>query len=157
LRTSIALIPLMLAAPSASRCQADGHEAAWTQADSTVTVGSSQIGLQVSAWRDFMPSPDGTGGGSDLMVNLQISSLDAAPLPNGLVVDSAWVRSPEGLWQTTPSQEVRPDIPNGMDLILRGGPKWATDQPIDVLVRLQLPTGDAYYLEARRQPIGRTQ
>ena len=156
MRASILLIPLTLAAPGVSRCQAGGQELPWAQADSTVTVGTGQIGLQVSAWRDFMPNPGGADGGSDLMVNLQIVSRDAEPLPPGLIVDSAWVRSPEGLWPTTPSQEVRPDIPNGLDLILRGGPKWATDQRIDVLVRLQLPTGDAYYLEARRQPIGRT-
>lgn len=102
-----------------------------------------------------MPRVGGAQPGSDLKVNLQLLSLDSAPLPAGLVVDSAWVRSGQGLWKAAPSQENRPHLPNGLDLILRGGPRWATDQLIDVLVRLRLPTGASHYLQARRQPIGR--
>jgi hypothetical protein len=134
----------------------NGHELAWAGADSIVAVGSGRIRLRIYAWRDFMPSLERDRDGSDLMVNLQIVSLDEAPLPTGLVVDSAWVRSSEGLWGAAPSHEPRPDLPSGLDLMLRGGPRWATDQTVDVLVRLRRQTGAAYYLQARRQPIGRT-
>ena len=90
------------------------------------------------------------------MVNLQITRSDSGPLPAGLAVDSAWVRSPSGDWAMAPNDEARPELKNGLDLILRGGPRWPTDQMIDVLVRLRLPTGEAYYLLALQQPIGRT-
>ena len=156
LRTFVTLIAFILTAPGILRGQTNGHELAWAGADSIVVVGSGRIRLRIYAWRDFMPSLERDRDGSDLMVNLQIVSLGAAPLPTGLVVDSAWVRSSEGLWGTAPSHEPRPDLPNGLDLMLRGGPRWATDQTVDVLVRLRLKKGAAYYLQARRQPIGRT-
>jgi hypothetical protein len=156
LRISLAVIPLFLAAPGVVRGQTSDHRVAWTRSDSIVAVGGRPIRLRVSAWRDFMPRVGGNEDGSDLMVNLQLESLDSAPLPPALVVDSAWVRSAKGLWEAAPSQEVRPTLPNGLDLILRGGPKWPTDQTVDVLVRLRVLTGAVHYLQTRRQPIGRT-
>lgn len=129
---------------------------AWTQADSIVAIGSGRIRLTTSAWRDFMPRVGGDQRGSDLMVNLQVQGLDGVPLPTGLAVDSAWVRSTEGLWSSAPSPEPRPDLPNGLDLMLRGGPKWDTGQEVDVLVRLRRSGGGVHYLQTRRQPIGRT-
>jgi len=86
------------------------------------------------------------------MVILQVQSLDSAPLP-GLEVDSAWVRCAEGVWITAPHPEPRRDPPNGRDLILRGGPKWATGQAIDVVVRLRLATNEVQYVGTRQQRI----
>jgi GNAT superfamily N-acetyltransferase len=84
--------------------RATGQALPWTRADSIVAIGRGQIGLKGYAWRDFMPRPGGKPPGSDLMVNLQIQSLDGRPLPNGL------------------------------DLMLRGGPRWATNRTVDVPV-----------------------
>jgi hypothetical protein len=153
-RTSVTLVACILATANLLPGQAPAQALPWTRADSIVAIGTRQIGLKGYAWRDFMPRPGGIQAGSDLMVNLQIQSLDGRPLPTGLKIDSAWVRSSEGLWQAAPNPEPRPDLPNGLDLMLRGGPKWATNRTIDVLVRIRLPTGDAYYLQVRRQPIG---
>jgi hypothetical protein len=154
--TSVALVAFILAVPNLLPGQTTGPGLPWTRADSIVVIGRGQIGLKSYAWRDFMPRAGLIQAGSDLMVNLQIQSLDGRPLPTGLIVDSAWVRSSEGLWRSAPSPEPRPELPNGLDLMLRGGPKWATNQTVDVLVRLRLPTGAAYYLQIRRQPIGET-
>ena len=153
---SLVLVAFTVAIPKVLPGQANGREVAWVRADSIVAVESGRIGLRTSAGRDFMPRPGNAQDGSDLMVNLQILSLDEVPLPTGLLVESAWVRSSERLWGSAPSCEPRPDLPHGLDLMLRGGPKWATNQNVDVLVRLHLPTGRVYYLLARRQPIGRT-
>ena len=154
LRVSIMLALSISTAPSLLRAQSNRREREWFRADSVVSVGDRHVGLRIYAWRDFQP-PRG-GGGSDLRVNLQITSLDAAPLPAGLRVDSAWVRSAEGLWATAPTKESRPDLENGLDLMLRGGPKWKTGQDLDVLLRLRLPTGKARYVLARRQPLNET-
>ncbi|HJR16669.1 MAG TPA: hypothetical protein VJ808_07430 [Gemmatimonadales bacterium] len=156
MRTAFVLLGMFLAVPRVVFCQGKGQHSAWLGADSIVTVGPARIGLRVSAWRDFMPQPEGAQAGSPLMVNLQIMSLDSLPMPTELRVDSAWVRSEDELWSSAPSPEPRPNLPNGLDLILRGGPKWPTHQTIDVLVRLRPAAGAAYYLRARRQPIGRT-
>jgi hypothetical protein len=150
------LVAFVLATSTRLSGQAAGQALPWLRADSIVMIGRGEVALKSYAWRDFMPRAGGTKPGSDLMVNLQIQSLDGRPLPAGLIVDSAWVRSAEGLWRSAPSPEPRPELPNGFDLMLRGGPKWATNQTVDVLVRLRLPTGDAFYLQARRQPIGET-
>jgi hypothetical protein len=91
------------------------------------------------------------------MVSVQIVSLEPKPLPDGLTADSVWVRSPEGVWETAPSSEPRPGLPNGMELILRGGPRWNTDQRIDVLVRLHTADGSVHHLQVRDQRIGRTE
>jgi hypothetical protein len=136
--------------------QAPGRQLPWAEADSTATVGRTRIGLRISAWRDFMPRPGPDRGGSDLMVNLQVQSLDTLPLPTDLAVDSAWVRSSGELWATAPSREPRPDLANGLDLMLRGGPRWPTHRRVDLLVRVQGPGGVELYLGLRRQPIGRT-
>jgi len=156
LRTSFLLLLSLTAAPDTASCQAKGEELVWARADSTVTVEGRRLALRVQAWRDFMPRVGGAQPGSDLMVSLQVVTLESSPLPPGLVVDSAWVRSPQGLWRTSPSREERPELENGLDLMLRGGPRWSTDQTIDVLVRLRLATGAVSYLLARGQPIGRT-
>jgi hypothetical protein len=44
-----------------------------------------------------------------------------------------------------------------MELILRGGPRWNTDQRIDVLVRLHTADGSVHHLQVRDQRIGRTE
>ena len=80
------------------------------------------------------------------MVSVQVTSENSTPLPPGLTVDSAWVRSKDGMWATAPSDEQRPEVANGLDLMLRGGPKWPTEQLIDVLVRLRLGSGEYYLL-----------
>jgi hypothetical protein len=147
---------LMAAVPQLLPAQATDRELPWAHSDSVAVIGERQVGLRASAWRDFMPRPGGMASGSDLMVNLQIQTLGDLPLPQGLAVDSAWVRSAEGQWSTAPSREPRPEPANGLDLILRGGPRWPTDQAIDVLVRLRLPNGEERYVLARHQPIGRT-
>jgi hypothetical protein len=157
LRKSIAVVALIAAAPPLLSGQGPDQESAWAQADSVVVVGESQIRLRSYAWRDFMPRLGEITDGSDLMVNLQIQSLGEVSLPTGLSVDSAWVRCSAGRWGTSPSRESRPDLPNGMDLVLRGGPKWSTGQNIDVLVRLRLPNGEVRYVQSRGQSIGRTE
>jgi hypothetical protein len=151
---------LILGAPFSLSCQVNEQALPWSSADSTVSIGGEAIGLRVVAWRDFMPriARERTRGeGSPLMVSLQIVNLRERPLPDGITVDSVWVRSPEGTWSTAPSSEPRPGLPNGAEFILRGGPKWKTDQLLDVLVRLRAPDGSVHHLQRRGQRIGRTQ
>jgi hypothetical protein len=155
-RVSIILSLSIILGSSVLKAQSTPSDSTWSRADSSVVLGRRHLGLRAYAWRDFMPSPDDSAAdGSDLMVRLQVVSLDSLPLPAGLLVDSAWVRSAEGLWLTAPTDESRPDIPNGVDLMLRGGPKWAPGQTADVLVRLRLPSGEALYVR-RCQPITET-
>ena len=141
LRALATLLLSTLAAPGVLCAQRDVH---WAKADSVVALGKARLGLGVYAWRDFMP-PRQEGNGSDLRVNLKIVGRGTA-LPPGLVVDSAWVRSAAGLWATTPTTETRRDLRNGLDLMLRGGPKWATGKNIEVLIKLRLPSGEVGYL-----------
>lgn len=151
------LVTLAISAVTASAsCQAGYPDLPWDLSDSIAVVEGRRLSFRVSAWRDFMPRPGGAQPGSDLMINLQVFTLDSAPMPIGLHVDSAWARSREGVWRAAPGEEPRPDLRNGLDLMLRGGPKWATDQRIDVLIRLRVPSGATSYLGVRRQPIGRT-
>ena len=148
-----AVCAIALAQPACGQAR---NANAWPNADSVVSIEGKRAGLRVSAWRDFMPQVGGDGSGSPLMVSVQILTENSTPLPTGLTVDSVWVRSPSEVWATAPSDEPRPETGNGMDLMLRGGPKWPTDQLIDVLVRLRLGSGE-YYLLAKQQPIGETQ
>jgi hypothetical protein len=155
MRTAVSLV-LMAAVPEFLLAQTTSRELPWTHAESVAVVAERRISLRAVAWRDFMPRPGGMASGSDLMVNLQIQALGDLSLPPGLTVDSAWVRCAEGQWSAAPSREPRPELANGLDLILRGGPRWSTDQAIDVLVRLRLPSGEERYVQARDQPINRT-
>jgi hypothetical protein len=127
----------------------------WQRAESAATFGGHRLQVRAIPWRDFMPSPV-RAGGSDLMVNLLLTTADSLPFPTGIRVDSAWVRSGERVWATAPTDEPRPDAPNGLDLMLRGGPRWDTGSPIDILIRLRLPSGERGYLLVRRVPIGRS-
>jgi hypothetical protein len=154
-RITVPLV-LMAAVPQLLGAQSTDRELPWAHADSVAVVGERKVRLRTSAWRDFMPRPGGATRGSDLMVNLQIQALDNQSIPQGLAVDSAWVRSAEGQWNTAPSREPRPELANELDLMLRGGPRWPPGQAIDVLARLRLPSGEERYVQARDQPIGRT-
>lgn len=127
----------------------------WRRADSVATIDGHRIAFRAVPWRDFMPSPVRRGG-STLMVNLLLISADTLPFPEGLRVDSAWVRSGDQVWATAPSTEPRPDAPQGLDLMLRGGPRWETGTPIDVLIRIRSRSGRVGYLLVRGVPIGRT-
>jgi hypothetical protein len=127
----------------------------WRRAESVVTIEGRHLRLRAIPWRDFMPSLV-RADGSDLMVNLLLTSGDSLPFPAGVRVDSAWVRSGERVWSTTPTDEPRPDAPNGLDLMLRGGPRWEAGTQVDVLIRLRLPSGERGYLLVRQIPIGRT-
>jgi hypothetical protein len=147
----------MAAVPQLLTAQATNRELPWAHADSVAVFGERKVAMRTYAWRDFMPRPGGVAKGSDLMVNLQIQALGDLPLPQGLAVDSAWVRAAEGQWSTAPSREPRPELVNGLDLMLRGGPRWSTHQAVDVLVRLRMPDGQERYVQARDQPIGRTE
>lgn len=149
-----ALCAVVLAQPACG--QKGAAVAGWPDADSVLSIEGKRAGIRVSAWRDFMPQVGGDGTGSPLMVSVQVMSVNSTPLPPGLTVDSAWVRSASDVWATAPSDEPRPEVANGMDLMLRGGPKWPTEQLIDVLVRVRLGSGE-YYLLAKQQPIGRTE
>jgi hypothetical protein len=151
-----------MTAPPSLDGQVDDEGPPWSGADSSVTIAGVRVGLGVFAWRDFMPGISRERGGRDrsgspLMMSLQVRSLEGASLPAGLTVDSVWVRSPEGTWDTAPSSEPRPGLPNGLEVILRGGPKWSTGNRLDVLVRLRTPDGAAYHLLAQGQRMGRTQ
>ena len=156
IRIAVPLL-LMAALPRLLTAQGTNREHPWAHADSVAVFGERKVALRASAWRDFMPRRGEAPDGSDLMVNLQIQALDNLPLPPGLAVDSAWVRGAEGHWSTAPGREPRPELANGLDLILRGGPKWPTDQAIDVLVRVRLADGEERYLSALTRPIGRTE
>jgi hypothetical protein len=127
----------------------------WRRADSVATIDGHRIAFRAVPWRDYMPSPVRRGG-SDLMVNLLITAADTLPFPSGLRVDSAWVRAGDRVWATAPSAEPRPDAPRGLDLMLRGGPRWETGTPIDVLIRIRPRSGRAGYLLVRGVLIGRT-
>ncbi len=149
-----ALCALVLAQPACGQKRA--ANAGWSDADSVVSIEGKRAGIHASAWRDYMPQVGGDGTGSPLMVSVQVMSVNSTPLPAGLTVDSAWVRSKDGMWATAPSDEQRPEVTNGLDLMLRGGPKWPTEQPIDVLLRLRLESG-TYYLLAKQVTIGKVQ
>jgi hypothetical protein len=127
----------------------------WRSAAPTATIGGHRLQFRAIPWRDFMPSPVRRGG-SDLMVNLLLTAADSLPIPAGLRVDSAWVRSGERIWATAPTEEPRPEAPSGLDLMLRGGPRWVTGSPVEVLIRLRLPSGETGYLLVRHVSIGRT-
>lgn len=144
MRAFIVVLLSVLTAPNALGAQ---HRVEWATADSITSVDQARIGLHIYAWRDFMPGRQDEVNGSDLMVNLRIASRDTV-LPPEFTVDSAWVRSSAGLWATAPTAETRPELRNGLDLMLRGGPKWATGEDVEVLVRLRLRSGMVYYLLA---------
>lgn len=113
MRRSVTLVALILAMPNLLPGQASGRSLPWGSADSIVAIGQGQIGLKASAWRDFMPRPGGIQAGSDLMVNRQLQGLDGRPLATGIMVDSAWVRSSEGLWTSAPAPSPAPGCPTG--------------------------------------------
>lgn len=116
--------------------------------DSIATIDGVRVRLTTSAWRDFMPSPQGAAG-SELMVNLQLASNDSTPFPAGLTIDSVWVLSDGDTWATSPTRESRPEIPNGIDLMLRGGPRWDPGRQLDVRARVRPRAGAPVVLGSR--------
>ena len=119
-------------------CDMDGP------APGTADIVVDGRGVVVELWlgRDFMPGmspPDG----SPLAVYVGLIASDSLALPQGLLVDHAWVVNDHSMWETYMKKDET--SPHPWSAVFRGfgGPKWGPGIPVDVAVRLILPDGDS--------------
>jgi len=118
-------------------------------------IDTYRFTVSAYAARDFMPGQGQSPDGSPLMVNLTVIAADSANVPAGITVDSAWVVSDGRVWGSDAREEVaRLHGADRISVMMRGGPKWGPNSPIDVVVRLHNAAGAASCLRAPRQFIG---
>lgn len=122
-----------------------------------VSLDGATLLLQTYMWRDFMPpAPD---DGKPLTAILLIETSDHSPLPATITTDSLWVIHGDDVWATTfEDEETPPDMRREYRLVrvARNGPKFGPGVAVNVVVQVSGAGGQAKYLSAREQMIGRT-
>jgi len=124
------------------------------KAPTEVSLAGSTVTLQPTVWRDFQPGGDRTD--TRLLGVLRIVSLDASPLPEGIVVKTVWFVRDTDAWRTEPKREYAGPPASQIEFVARGGPRWPVGATLDILLDLRAPSGAAVFLAARGTPIIRT-
>ena len=105
--------------------------------------------------RGFMP-PVSPADGSPLAVYVKLSASDSLPLPQGLLVDYAWVVKGFATWGTDMLKDESSPEPWSAEFRGFGGPKWGPNIRVDVAVRIILPNGDSTRVRIPRCLINRS-
>jgi hypothetical protein len=72
-------------------------------------------------------------------------------------VDAAWVVLGDAIWNAQPVEErPRESGSPSLEVVGRNGPKWGPDVSVDVIVQVRDERNATYRLQARQQPIART-
>jgi hypothetical protein len=126
-----------------------------TAPEAVTLPGGQVLRLSPYLWRDFQPvSPV---DGKPLVAVFRVSTEDMTPLPMGTRVDAAWVVFGDEVWNAQPVEEhPRESGSPSLEVIGRNGPKWGPNVSVDVIVQVRDDRNAAYRLQARRQPIART-
>jgi hypothetical protein len=120
-----------------------------------VSLGGASIQLDTYLWRDFQPiaPPDG----KPLVAALRIHTVDGGSISATLHADSVWILSGDLAWAAALVEErPRESGASFFDVVAREGPKWGPGIDVDVVVGLRDAAGHRVLLQARRQPIHRT-
>lgn len=128
--------------------------AALATAPTEVLLAGVTVRLRPTVWRDFQPGGDRTD--TRLLGALRIESLDASPLPDGMVVKTVWFVRGTDAWRTEPKREYAGPPENQMEFMARGGPRWPVGETVDILLDLRAPSGAPVFLAARGIAILRT-
>ena len=111
-------------------------------APSAVVVDGRQIVLATSLRRE----------GGRLVAVMRVQTPDGRAIPASVRVDTAWVINEQEVWTAVPRRE---SAGSSMyhEVVARGGPRWNPASRVDVVVSLQLPSGESRLLLAANQPI----
>jgi hypothetical protein len=134
----------------------DMQPAELRSAPEAVELTGITLRLETYLWRDFMPisPPDGR----PLSAVLRILAEGGRPLPAGLRADRLWVVNGTEVWTTElgAPRPADPSRPDRLEYLARGGPKWAPDSRVEVVVRVLDSGGTVHLLRASGQRIKRT-
>lgn len=128
--------------------------AALAKAPTEVSLAGITVTLTPTVWRDFQPGGDQTD--TRLLGALRIVSLDASPLPEGIVVKTVWFVRGTDAWRTEPKREYSGPPASQIEFMARGGPRWPVGATVDILLDLRAPSGAQVFLAARGSTIIRT-
>ena len=120
-----------------------------------IEVEGRGIVLEPYLVRDFMPGVS-PADGSPLAVYVKLTASDSLPLPQGLLVDHAWVVKGLATWRTDMLKDESSPEPWSAEFRGFGGPKWGPNIRVDVAVRIILPNGDGTRVRVPRCLINRS-
>ncbi len=123
-------------------------EAAVRFAPSTVAVAGTEISLEASVWRNWMPGSD--DGGLILSAWLVAKS---GRWPVQVRFEKPIVVRGNLAWDADFTDESHPAEPGRRERMARRGPDWQPPAIVDVIVRLDYGDGHAMYVAHRNVPI----
>jgi hypothetical protein len=116
-------------------------------APAVVVAEGMSLRLYAYPWRNLMPGPDRNS--SRLAVSFGIAPDSGTSVPNGLIVERAWVVWEEQAWAAYPKQAFSWAPPAPVHFVARGVPYWPPGSEVDVLVQFRTAAGDRLWLAAR--------
>lgn len=128
-------------------------ESSIRDAPTSVTIDGVALVLETFLWRNFMPS---LSNDTRMIGVLRVRPGAADPVPDGLVVEEAWVILGSRAWQAAPRLESSNPDDNYLEVVARGGPLWPVGSSLDVVVQVRGATGQAYLLAVRGQVLHRS-
>ena len=151
LATSVLVASLACGCSSPSEPDAPGGI---RDAPTSVTLEGATLVLQATLWRDYqqISPPDG----KPLAAVLRVKTADGSVFPPKVAADMVWVFNGEAGWSPTFEVVATGPASSWLELAMRDGPKWGPGITVDVIVRLRDAAGAPHLLQARAQPIVRT-
>ncbi len=121
----------------------------------TLTVDSVTFHLSTYIWRDFQPITPPEG--KPLRANIEIVSDPPVAIEQYFEVKQIRLQYQDQVWEVNlDANSTLRRQPGRLKVSLRGGPLWEPGKTVDVIVKLQDPKGDTYWLQANDQPIRST-
>ena len=121
-------------------------------APNEIVVGTTELRLTTSLWRNFQPSPSPD---TRLFAQLRIESPAGGVVPSGLQIDKAWLVLGDEAWISIPRPEAPPSTPNSVEYMSRGGPEWPIGGLVTAVIQLRDANNNVSLLRAAPQAVGR--
>lgn len=109
-------------------------------APTTATIASTKLILDGTVWRDSMPGADSPG----VLASVTVSTVDKSPMPANLTLSRLFVVRGSEVWLSGLSDEGQWAPKGSMVRMARGGPDWPGQGTVDIVVRMDGPTGSIY-------------
>lgn len=136
-----------------------------SQAPAQASLNGKEFQLKTHLWHDFMPRivPDGyvetsTIPGSPMLALLEIGTAGRGQFPANIRAKLAWIILDESqVWETAVAEEMpRSSSDSVLRVMARKGPKWGPHINVNVVVQLVDDKDNTVLLQAKHQPIHRT-
>ena len=124
----------------------------------TLTIGSNNLVLEASLWRDFMPMIGSVNGRPLISVN-RLVDVNSIEIPDNIGLVKQYVINGDLIWEAAYEEQSAPEMPgNIIERVSRGGPEWETGISVDVIAEIyDSATRKTHYIKLENARIDRVE